>query len=67
MQTLNNHINEVEDPRRGNVSRHNFCDLMTICLLCAICGGETAVDMEIFCKSKGNYSFMDTPVLSGFR
>jgi hypothetical protein len=25
-----------------------FCDLMTISLLCALCGGETAVDMKLF-------------------
>ena len=52
MQTLTNYIKKMSDPRSGNAPRHNFCDLMTISLLCAISGGETAVDMENFGKSK---------------
>ena len=63
MQALTNYINEMSDPRSGNAPRHNFCDLMTISLLCAISGGETAVDMENFGKSKEEFlrQFLDLP------
>ena len=63
MLALTNYINEMSDPRSGNEPRHNFCDLMTISLLCAISGGETAVDMENFGKSKEEFlrQFLDLP------
>ena len=48
MPTLTSYFNDMDDPRGGNAPRHKFCDLMTISLLCALCGGETAVDMELF-------------------
>ena len=41
MPTLTSYFNEIDDPRSGNAPRHKFCDLMTISLLCALCGGET--------------------------
>ena len=43
--------------------RHNFCDLMVISLLCALCGGETAVDMEEFGRMKENFlrDFLELP------
>ena len=47
MPTLVSYFNEMNDPRGGNAPRHKFCDLMTISLLCALCGGDTAVDMEL--------------------
>ena len=63
MQALTKYINEMSDPRSGNAPRHNFCDLITISLLCAISGGETAVDMENFGKSKEEFlrQFLDLP------
>ena len=63
MQALTNYINKMCDPLSGNAPRHNFCDLMTISLLCAISGGETAVDMENFGKSKEDFlrQFLDLP------
>ena len=73
MQALTNYINEMSDPRSGNAPRHNFCDLMTISLLCAISGGETAVDMENFGKSKEEFlrqfliCHMESPVIRLFR
>ena len=50
MPTLTSYFNDMDDPRGGNAPRHKFCDLMTISLLCALCGGETAVDMELLGK-----------------
>ena len=54
MPTLTSYFNDMDDPRGGNAPRHKFCDLMTISLLCALCGGETAVDMELFGQMKEN-------------
>ena len=42
MPMITIYFNEVDNPRRGNAPRHKFCDLMTISLLCALCGGDTA-------------------------
>ena len=53
MPNLDSRFNEMDDPRGGNAPRHKFCDLMTISLLCALCGGDTAVDMELFGQMKG--------------
>ena len=48
MPTLVSYLNDMDDPRGGKALRHKFCDFMTISLLCALCGGETAVAMELF-------------------
>ena len=63
MPTLSSYFNEEDDPRGGNAPRHKFCDLMTISLLCALCGGETAVDMEHFGQMKEEFlrEFLDLP------
>ena len=61
MPTLTSYFNDMDDPRGGNAPRHKFCDLMTISLLCALCGGETAVDMELF----GNSQAPLHPVIGG--
>lgn len=63
MPTLTSYFNDMEDPRGGNAPRHNFCDLMTISLLCALCGGETAVDMELFGQMKEDFlrEFLELP------
>ena len=45
MSDTANHFNGLDDPRTGNARRHKFCDRMAISLLCALCGGETAVDI----------------------
>ena len=55
MPTLISYFNDMDAPRGGNAPRHNFCDLMTISLLCALCGGETAVDMEYFGQMKEDF------------
>ena len=63
MPTLTSYFNDMGDPRGGNAPRHNFCDLMTISLLCALCGGETAVDMELFGQMKEDFlrEFLELP------
>ena len=63
MPTLTSYFNDMDDPRGGNAPRHKFCDLMTISLLCALCGGETAVDMELFGQMKENFlrEFLELP------
>lgn len=63
MPTLPNSFNDMDDPRGGNAPRHKFCDLMTISLLCALCGGETAVDMEHFGQMKEDFlrEFLELP------
>ena len=63
MQNLMDYINKMEDPRSGNGRRHKFCDLMVISLLCVLCGGESAVAMENFGKSKEKFlrEFLELP------
>ncbi len=55
MPTLESYFNDIDDPGTGNAPRHKFVDLMTISLLCALCGGETAVDMETFGHTKEDF------------
>ena len=61
MPTLSSSFKEEDDPRKSNALRHKFCDLMTISLLCALCGGQTAVDMEHFGQMKEEFlrEFLD--------
>ena len=61
MPTLSSHFSTVDDPRRGNAPRHEFGVLMTISLLCNLCGGNTAVDMEDFGHIKEDFlrAFLD--------
>lgn len=63
MPTLYSYFNDLDDPRTSNAPRHKFCDLMTISLLCALCGGDTAVDMEIFGHMKEDFlrEFLELP------
>ena len=63
MPTLVSYFNDVDDPRGGNALRHKLCDLMTISLLCALCGGETTVDMEDFGRMKEDFlrDFLELP------
>jgi len=63
MPTLSSYFSDVDDPRKGNAPRHKFGDLMTISLLCALCGGDTAVDMEDFGHMKADFlrEFLDLP------
>ena len=63
MQTIISYFNDIDDPRTGNACRHKFCDIMTISLLCALCGGETAVDMADFGVTKLDFlrEFLELP------
>ena len=63
MSTIISYFNDIDDPRTGNACRHKFCDIMTISLLCALCGGETAVDMADFGHAKEEFlrDFLELP------
>jgi len=63
MSGITHYFNDLDDPRTGNAARHKFCDIMTISLLCALCGGETAVDMADFAHSKEDFlrEFLELP------
>jgi len=63
MPTLSSYFNDEDDPRKRNAPRHKFCDLLTIGLLCALCGGGTAIDMEHFGQMKEAFlgDFLDLP------
>jgi len=49
----------LEDPRRGNAGRHDFYELLIMALCAVLCGGQSAVDMALFVRSK-------EPLLRGF-
>lgn len=49
----------VDDPRTGNASRHDFYELLMIALCTVLCGGQSAVDMDLFARAK-------EPFLRGF-
>ena len=63
MSTITGYFNDMDDPRTGNARRHEFCDIMTISLLCVLCGGETAVDMADFAAAKEDFlrEFLELP------
>jgi len=50
---------ELDDPRTGNAALHDFHELLIIALCSVLCGGQGAVDMALFAKSK-------EPFLRGF-
>lgn len=50
---------KLDDPRTGNAGLHDFHELLFIALCSVLCGGQGAVDMALFAKSK-------EPFLRGF-
>lgn len=50
---------ELDDPRTGNAVLHDFHELLVIALCSVLCGGQGAVDMALFARSK-------EPFLRGF-
>jgi predicted transposase YbfD/YdcC len=42
----------LEDPRTGNAGLHDLHELLMIALCTVLCGGQGAVDMALFAKSK---------------
>jgi predicted transposase YbfD/YdcC len=50
----------LEDPRTGNAGLHDFHELLMIALCTVLCGGQGAVDMALFARSKEAF-------LRGFR
>ena len=49
----------LEDPRTGNAGLHDLHELLMIALCTVLCGGQGAVDMALFARSK-------EPFLRGF-
>lgn len=49
----------LEDPRSGNAGLHDIHELLVIALCAVLCGGQGAVDMALFARSK-------EPFLGGF-
>lgn len=43
---------ELDDPRTGNAGLHDFHELLVIALCSVLCGGQGAVDMALFARSK---------------
>ena len=41
----------VEDPRIGNATRHDFCEMLMIAVFSSLCGGQTCVDMADCAKN----------------
>ena len=50
---------DLDDPRTGNAALHDFHELLMIAMCAVLCGGQGAVDMGLFAKSK-------EPFLRGF-
>ena len=46
---------ELDDPRTGNAALHDFHELLIIAFCAVLCGGQGAVDMALFAKSKEGY------------
>ena len=42
----------LPDPRRGNATRHNLLDVLTIALTAMICGAESCVDFADFARDR---------------
>ena len=43
---------DLDDPRSGNATLHDFHTLLIIALCTVLCGGQGAVDMALFAKAK---------------
>jgi predicted transposase YbfD/YdcC len=43
---------DLEDPRTGNAVLHDFHELLMIALCTVLCGGQSAVDMDLFARAK---------------
>ncbi len=43
---------KLDDPRTGNAGLHDFHELLITALRSVLCGGQGAVDMALFAKSK---------------
>ncbi len=46
---------ELDDPRTGNAALHDFHELLFIALCSVLCGGQGAVDMALFARSKEGF------------
>ena len=55
MEKLEACFEALEDPRTGNASLHSLLEILVIALCTVLCGGQTAVDMEIFGVAKKDF------------
>ena len=55
MQDLARIFDGVKDPGTCNASRHDLHEMLIISLRCAICGGRTCADMELFGRSRAEF------------
>ena len=46
---------DLEDPRTGNAVRHDFHELLMIALCTVLCGGQSAVDRDVFARAKESF------------
>ena len=46
---------ELDDPRTGNAELHDLYEILFIALCTVLCGGQTAVDMDIFARAKESF------------
>jgi predicted transposase YbfD/YdcC len=58
-------FDELDDPRSGNAELHDFHVLLIIALCAVLCGGQGAVDMALFAKSKEAYLRSFLPMAKG--
>jgi len=43
---------ELPDPRRGNATRHDLLEVVTIALVASVCGAESCVDFADFARDR---------------
>ena len=52
MENFASCFQDLEDPRHGNAGQHDLLEILMIALCTTLCGGRSAVDMELFGQSK---------------
>lgn len=52
MENFASYFQDLEDPRHGNAGQHELLEILMIALCTTLCGGKSAVDMELFGQSK---------------
>ena len=57
------HFRDLEDPRIERSRRHQLLDIVAIAICAVICGADSWVYLEMFCRSKEEWfrAFLDLP------
>ena len=60
---IEEHFNEITDPRTGNATRHLFIEILIIAICAVICGADGWSDIELFGKKKESWlrTFLKLP------